>query len=82
MAVALTPLIIALSGKANLITLLTGIGHEKLNVIHRWTSWLCLGLSVVHTIPFIVAPLKDGGHKTLHKQYYKPGAFEVSRSHD
>lgn len=78
MAVALTPLIIALSGKANVITLLTGIGHEKLNVIHRWVSWLCFSLSVVHTVPFIVAPLKDGGYTALHKQFFKPGGFEVS----
>lgn len=38
MAQAMTLLIIALSGKANLITLLTGIGHEKLNVFHRWVT--------------------------------------------
>lgn len=78
MAVALTPLIIALSGKANLITLLTGISHEKLNIIHRWVAWLCFGLSVVHTVPFIVAPLRDGGYEALHKQYYKPGGFEYT----
>lgn len=78
MAVALTPLIFALSGKANLITMLTGVGHEKLNIVHRWVGWITFGLSVAHTIPFIVAPLKDGGYKALHKQYYKPGAFEVS----
>ena len=77
MAVALTPLIIALSGKANIVTLLTGIGHERLNVIHRWVGWICFGLSVVHTIPFIVAPLRDGGYAALHAQFYKPGGFEV-----
>lgn len=80
MAVALTPLIFALSGKANLVTMLTGIGHEKLNIVHRWVGWIIFGLSVAHTIPFIVAPLKDGGYKALHKQYYKAGGFEVSLS--
>lgn len=78
MAIALTPWIVALSGKANLITMLTGIGHEKLNVMHRWIGRICLGLSVVHTIPFIVAPLRDGGYAALNKQFYKPGGFEVS----
>ena len=78
MAIALTPLIIALSGKANIVTLLTGIGHEKLNVIHRWVGWMCFGLSVVHTVPFIVAPLRDGGYAALHKQFYKPGGYEVN----
>jgi len=87
MAVALTPLIIALAGKANIITLLTGVGHEKLNVIHRWVGWICFGLSVTHTVPFIVAPLRDGGYTALHKQFYKPGAceeslrFRISRRH-
>ena len=76
-AVALTPIVVALSGKVNIVTLVTGIGYEKLNVLHRWLSYLCFALSVVHTVPFIVAPLKDGGSSALHKQYYKPGGFEV-----
>ena len=78
MATALTPWLIALSSKVNIVTWLTGIGHEKLNIIHRWMGWLCFGLSVVHTVPFIVAPLKDGGYAALHKQFYKPGGYEVS----
>ena len=77
MAIALTPWIIALSGKFNLVTMLTGIGYEKLNVFHRWIGRICLGLSIVHTIPFIVAPLRDGGYAALHKQFYEPGGFEV-----
>ena len=80
MAVALTPIIFALSGKVNIVTMLTGIGHEKLNAIHRYAAYLCFGLSVAHTIPFIVAPLKDGGPAALHRQYYKSGGFEVSTS--
>lgn len=78
MAVALTPWLVALGGKANPITLLTGIGHEKLNVLHRWIARICLGLSVIHTLPFIVAPLRDGGSAALRKQFYQPGGFEVS----
>jgi hypothetical protein len=80
MATALTPWLIALTSKANIVTWLTGIGHEKLNIIHRWMGWLCFGLSVVHTVPFIVAPLRDGGYAALHKQFYKPGGYEVSHS--
>lgn len=79
MAVACTPLIVALAGKANIATLLTGIGHEKLNTVHRWVAWMCFGLSVTHTVPFIVAPLRDGGYAALHKQFYKLGSFEVRR---
>ena len=77
MAASYTPLIIALSGKTNFITLLTGVGHERLNIFHRWAGWICLGLSVVHTVPFIVAPLRDGGYAALHRQFYEAGSFEV-----
>lgn len=77
MATALTPMIVALSGKANIVTLLTGVGHEKLNVIHRWIAWACLALSVVHTIPFLVAPYRDGGAAGLRKQFYKKNGYEV-----
>ncbi|KAF2473682.1 uncharacterized protein BDR25DRAFT_217251 [Lindgomyces ingoldianus] len=78
MAIALTPIIVALAGKVNFITILTGISHEKLNVLHRYASYMCLFLSIVHTVPFIVAPLKDGGLKQLHKQYYKKGGLEFT----
>ena len=77
MAIALTPWILALSEKANPITMLTGISYEKLNVLHRWIGRICLGLSVIHTIPFIVAPLRDGGYAALKMQFHKPGGFEV-----
>lgn len=61
-AVALTPWIIATSTKANILTIVTGIGPERLNVFHRWTGYLCLFLSVIHTIPFYVQPVwEDGG---------------------
>ncbi|PGH02725.1 hypothetical protein GX51_04459 [Blastomyces parvus] len=56
-AVALMPWIIGLSSKANLISLMTGIGHERLNVLHRWGGYLCLFLSLVHMIPFYITPV-------------------------
>jgi Ferric reductase like transmembrane component len=61
MAVALIPIIVALSGKYNAVTLITGISHERLNVFHQYVAYICLALSVVHTISFIVAPLRHGG---------------------
>ncbi|KAL7623127.1 ferric reductase [Parahypoxylon ruwenzoriense] len=78
MAQALTPIIVALAGKVNFITMITGISHEKLNVFHRWVSYMCLFLSIVHTVPFIVQPLRDGGPDALRKQYYKPGGMEYT----
>jgi hypothetical protein len=79
MAVALTPVIVALSGKYNVITLVTGISHERLNVLHRYVAYICLGLSIVHTVPFIVQPLQEGGFKGLHDLFYQPASMEVSR---
>lgn len=34
-AIAMTPITVALSGKYNFITLLTGVSYEKLHVLHR-----------------------------------------------
>lgn len=44
----------ATSTKANWITLLTGISHEKLQVLHRWTAYAFFILALMHTFPFIV----------------------------
>jgi hypothetical protein len=57
LAVALLPWVVALSMKANLITMLTGLGHERLNVLHRWGGWLCVLLGVIHTIPYYITPI-------------------------
>lgn len=59
LAVAMLPWIIALSMKANFITMMTGIGHERLNVLHRWAAYLCLLLSLIHTIPFYIQAIYD-----------------------
>ena len=64
-AVAMTPWIIATSMKANLISMLTGIGHERLGVFHRWGGYLCLFLSLVHTVPFYIQPVWDDGALAL-----------------
>lgn len=61
LAVALLPWIIALSMKANFISLLTGIGHERLNVLHRWLAYIFMILSIIHTVPFYVTPVWDEG---------------------
>ena len=70
MAVAMMPWIIAMSMKANLVTLLTGIGHERLNVLHRWGGYLCLFLSLVHTIPFYIQPVWDQGGLAIFRTYF------------
>lgn len=70
LAVAIMPWIVALSMKANPITLLTGIGHERLNVLHRWGAYLCLFLSLIHTIPFYLTPSWDQGGLATFKTYF------------
>jgi predicted ferric reductase len=68
---------IALAGKANIITILTGYSHEKLNVFHRWTAWITFVLSLIHTIPFFVASLRMGqargesGYKSVVDEFYR-----------
>ncbi|KAE8371689.1 ferric reductase like transmembrane component-domain-containing protein [Aspergillus bertholletiae] len=54
MALALLPFVLALGAKANLISALTGVPHEKLQVYHHWTSYAMFVLALIHTFPFIV----------------------------
>lgn len=65
MAMAPIPFIFALSGKLNIISMLTGIGYEKLNWVHQFAGVACLVLSVIHTIPFIYQALAEGGSDNL-----------------
>ncbi|KAH9899749.1 ferric reductase NAD binding domain-containing protein [Cubamyces lactineus] len=44
------PFIVALAGKNNMISLLTGIGHEKLNILHRAAARTCLVLLWIHAL--------------------------------
>ena len=60
MALALFPFVLASASKYNLITLLTGISHEKLQPFHRWSAWAMLVLALVHTFPFIVYNIDKG----------------------
>lgn len=48
LAAAQVPLIILLSGKNNLIGLLCGVSHERLNIYHRWVSRGLLLLATLH----------------------------------
>ncbi|KMU91780.1 Fre7p [Coccidioides immitis H538.4] len=71
LSVSLLPWIIALSMKANLISMLTGIGHERLNVLHRWAGYLCMFLALVHMIPFFITPVWEDGALELFRQFIK-----------
>ena len=69
LAVSMLPWIVALSMKANLISLATGIGHERLNVLHRWGAYIFLLLALIHTIPFYVHN-DDGEGLRVYKSYF------------
>ncbi|CAK7915355.1 ferric/cupric reductase transmembrane component 7 [[Candida] anglica] len=65
MATAMTPFVYVLSGKSNMITLLTGISYEKLNGFHQWAGVATLVLSIVHCVPFMYQALAEGGTSFL-----------------
>ncbi|KAK3673111.1 hypothetical protein LTR78_006951 [Recurvomyces mirabilis] len=76
-AVAMVPWIVALSMKANFISVITGIGHERLNALHRWLAYICLVLSLVHTIPFYVTPIWDENGLVTFKKYFQNQHFYI-----
>ncbi|KAK7415227.1 hypothetical protein QQX98_006075 [Neonectria punicea] len=73
-AVALTPWIVATSMKANLLSILIGIGPDRLNVFHRWAGYLCLFLSLIHTIPFYIQPVWDDGGMAVFQRLFPGGS--------
>ncbi|MCJ1279211.1 hypothetical protein MMC21_007035 [Puttea exsequens] len=74
-AVAMMPWTIALSMKANLISVITGLGHERLNVLHRWAAYIMLFLSLVHTVPFYITPVWDETNLNTFKNYFGTGYY-------
>ena len=77
LAVAMIPWIVALSMKANFISILTGIGHERLNVLHRWAAYICLMLALIHTIPFYITPIWDKGGYAVFRSFFANQHFYV-----
>jgi Ferric reductase like transmembrane component len=47
---ALLPILIALAGKVNLVSLLTGISYAKLNIWHRYVAFVIFGLATIHLV--------------------------------
>ena len=50
---ALTPIMMLLAGKMNLVTILTGISYAKLNVWHRFIGYAIFVLAIIHTVRLI-----------------------------
>ncbi|KAI0352818.1 hypothetical protein OH77DRAFT_738752 [Trametes cingulata] len=53
------PFIVALAGKNNIISFFTGVGHEKLNVLHRATARTCLVLLWIHALSRAISGLPE-----------------------
>lgn len=69
MATALMPFIYVLSGKSNMITLLTDVSYEKLNTYHQYVGVAAFILSIVHTVPFIYQFLQESGAAYMHDRF-------------
>jgi predicted ferric reductase len=76
-AVAMIPWIVATAMKANLVSFLTGISHNRLAVFHRWGGYLCLFLSLVHTVPFYIQPVWDDGGQAVYTKLFNNGSGYV-----
>ena len=75
LAVAMIPWIVALSTKANFITMMTGLGPERLNGLHRWSAYICLFLSLVHMVPFYITPIWEDGALVNYSKGIPPHAY-------
>jgi len=53
MSIACMPFIFATPSRSNFISVLTGVSHAKLQVFHRWISYVFFVLALVHTFPFV-----------------------------
>ncbi|KAE8388026.1 ferric reductase NAD binding domain-containing protein [Aspergillus alliaceus] len=74
-SVAMIPWIIALSTRANFISLLTGVSHERLNVLHRWAGYLCLLLSLIHMVPFYATPIWESKNFMYYQKYFPQNIY-------
>ncbi|KAI5950143.1 FRE7 [Candida jiufengensis] len=77
MSTALVPFTYVLSGKSNVISMLTGISYEKLNVFHQFVGVASFILGVVHTIPFVYQTKIEGGTSLL-REYFTTDSYFVS----
>jgi NAD(P)H-flavin reductase len=70
MSVALIPWIVVTSTKANIVSYMTGIGHERLIVLHRWSAYICSMLAVVHVVPYWYQSVNDPEGFATFKLYF------------
>ncbi|KPI37685.1 Ferric/cupric transmembrane component 7 [Cyphellophora attinorum] len=69
-SVSLLPWIVLTSSKANLLTYMTGIDHQRLMVLHRWTAYICAMFAVVHAVPYWWQSIHDENGFVVFKLYF------------
>lgn len=58
LAYALTPLSILLASRESLLSLITGVPYQSFLFLHRWTGYIILVQSSVHTLGWVVVEAK------------------------
>ncbi|RMZ83818.1 hypothetical protein DV738_g858, partial [Chaetothyriales sp. CBS 135597] len=79
-AVSLLPWIVATSAKANLISYMTGIGHERLIVLHRWAAYIFTIFAIIHAVPFWWQSVHDPAGFATWKLYFPPQPWHIYTS--
>lgn len=57
-AYALTPLSVLLSSRESLLSVMTGVPYQNFNFLHRWTGYVILFQSIMHTIGWCIIQLR------------------------
>ncbi|KAJ9611491.1 hypothetical protein H2200_004675 [Cladophialophora chaetospira] len=70
MSVSLLPWTVVLANKANPVAFVTGIGAERLIVMHRWTAYLCVIFAIIHVVPYWYQSIHDPEGFATFKLYF------------
>lgn len=69
---ACLPFVLALGAKASIITVLTGISHEKLNFYHAWLGRAMWVMALAHMAPYVIFRTNKGD---VHTAWIKKGTW-------
>lgn len=70
MSNCLIPFIFAFAGKSTIVSWLTGVSYEKLNVYHRMLAYLCLVTAAIHLITIVYRAQVEGGTHFVHYVFW------------
>ncbi|CED82645.1 Ferric reductase, NADH/NADPH oxidase and related proteins [Phaffia rhodozyma] len=70
LAFGLTPLAIALAGRNNILTAMTGASYSTIQIYHRWVSRMCFMHGFVHTVCWLLMEGWSNQLPTMFKRAY------------